>query len=208
MTAQPSSIDVSYRNLGAIIGALLALGAIVILYVVTSIPTIESVLLVRTFLSGQDPLRDAVVLPVMVVVPLVSAAVGGWLLSPRAIRGDRWSGVGMGSMSYLVATLIGPLLAYSSTSFTDPVSFFGGSAVVSAFAVFLLFPLLLVCAAFGMLWAALLRRIVPATSVEIPGEARPLPGLMILLGFGVLALGWLPLALLVSGLSSGGSFVD
>ena len=201
-------MDVSYRNLGAIIGALLALGAIVILYLVTSIPAIESVLLVRTFLSGQDPLGDAVVLPVMVAVPLISAAVGGWLLSPRAIRGDCWSGVGMGSVSYLVATLIGPLLAYSSISSTDPVTLFGGSAIVSAFAVFLLFPLLLVCAALGVLWAAALRRMVPGTSVEIAGEARPLPGRMILLGFGVLALGWLPLALLVSGLSSGGGFVD
>ena len=208
MTAPSTSIDVSYRNLGAIIGALLALGAIVILYLVTSIPVIESVFLVRTFLSGQDPLTDAVVLPVMVSVPLVSAAVGGWLLSPRAIRGDRWSGVGMGSVSYLVATLIGPLLAYASTSSTDPVTLFGGSAVVSAFAVFLLFPLLLVCAAFGVLWAATLRRVVPATAVRIVGEARPLPGPLILLGFGVLGLGWLPLAVLVSGMFSGGGFVD
>lgn len=208
MTARSTSIDISYRNLGAIIGALLALGAIVILYLVTSIPVIESVVLVRTFLSGQDPLTDAVVLPVMVAVPLVSAAVGGWLLSPRAIRGDRWSGVAMGSVSYLVATLIGPLLAYASTSSTDPLTLVGGSAVVSAFAVFLLFPLLLVCAGFGVLWAGVLRRIVPATSVKVAGEARPLSGLLILLGFGLLALGWLPLALLVSGLSTGGGFVD
>jgi hypothetical protein len=48
VTAPSTSIDVSYRNLGAIIGALLALGAIVILYLVTSIPVIESVFLVRT----------------------------------------------------------------------------------------------------------------------------------------------------------------
>ena len=207
MTAQPATLDVSYRNIGAITGALLGLAAVGILYLVTWIPEVESVLLIRTVLSGDGLFPSGSIPLAMVGVPPLSAAIAGWLVAPRAMAGDQWSGVAMGATTYFAANLLGPTVAYGISTETPFVELVAGAAIVGVFASFLLFPLLLVCVVAGSAWAKLLRVVARLPDAQsLP--SRPFPGLAILLGAGVLAVGWLPLAFMVGGLFSGGAWVD
>jgi hypothetical protein len=208
VTVKPTAFDVSYRNLGAIIGALLALAAVGILYVAASVPMLESLFFVRTILSGDAVTPEAVVKPLMVGVPPVSAAVGAWLVAPQAIAGDRLSGVAMGAVTYLIAIVVGPILAFHSVADVPSIDILS-AAMVSIFAMFLLFPLLLVCVAFGVAWAAALRWLVRATGQRsgIPSPPR-LPAAPFIVGFAALAFGWLPLVFLVAGMFTDGAPID
>jgi hypothetical protein len=207
--ARSTSIDVSYRNIGAILGALLGLVAIAILVALSSVPEIESVLLIRQVLSGSGAFPEGSIQPAMLAVPPLSAAMGGWLLAVRAIAGDRWSGAVMGATTYFVANLIGPIVAYGSAMEMSLFEVIAGAPLIAIFASFLLFPILLVCFAAGTAWAAILRltaRIPEAAAQSLP--SRPFSGLLIAMGTGVLALGWVPLAMTLGGLLSGGPWVD
>ena len=208
MTAQTTTLDVSYRNIGAILGALMALGAIGILYLVTSISEVESLLLIRTVLSGETLEAGAPIQPLMLGVPSVSAAIGGWLIAPYAIAGDRASGVAMGSVTYLVATIAGPVVAFASVPGAPLSELMSALPMVILFALFLLFPVLLLCAGFGTAWAALVRRALGTPAVPAVHSPGRLPVNLFVLGFAVLGLGWLPLAVLLGGLFSGGAWLD
>jgi hypothetical protein len=207
MSAQRITIQAGSRNVAAILAALLALAAVGSLYLVTSIPALESLFLLRTILSGEAIDAGSAIEPVMIAVPPVSAAVGAWWIAPYAIAGDRMSGVAMGSVTYLVATILGPVVAYASVPGAQASEVLSVAPMVSSFALFLLFPLLLLCAGFGSIWAALVRRAHRTTGPSPDSQGR-LPVSLFVIGFAVLGLGWLPLAFLYTGLFSGGAFVD
>lgn len=204
MAAQTTTLDISYRNIGAVLGAVLGLAAIGILYLVTANPAVESVLLVRAVLSAKP---SEAVQPAMVAVPAVSAAVGGWWLAPRALVRDRWSGIVMGAATYGVATLLGPFVALLGEPTIDPFKLLAGTISVALIAAVALFPLLPVCSLFGVGWAAVLRS---AIGVRPDRSARPrrFSGRLIVFAYAALGLLWAGLMLWVGDLFPAGAWVD
>jgi hypothetical protein len=152
----------------------------------------------------------------------IAAAVAGWFSADKAVRGQRWAGARMGYVTYAVAILIAPIAVFAvpSVASFDPSSLVeaveGASGVVvmslllAALAGLVLAPLLVVCAATGVLWASAIRFVVrgiPATSNLAPPAAAN--GTTLALIAAILALFWLVVAaVLVGDVFWGGEFID
>lgn len=104
-------LDGPYRTIGAVTGGGLALAVFGVLYALSSIPAVGSITLLSLVL---DPSRGAEFGGSLLwAVAPVSAAIAGWLLAPRALAGDRWSGAAMGFVTYFTAIVVGPLVVLS-----------------------------------------------------------------------------------------------
>ena len=90
------------RPLAGLLGAFMALGIIVLLYVVAAVPAVESVAHVR-FVLGPDGFMGAWGAPALVVAwtcAPVAAGMSGFLFASGAARRERWAGAWMGAVTY------------------------------------------------------------------------------------------------------------
>jgi hypothetical protein len=212
-------LDPRYRTFGAIVSAGLAFVVMAGLYAATAIPALDSVLLVRTIFDPGGPGSAGGPPFVWAVAPL-AGALAGWLVAPRALAGDRWSGSAMGVVTYAVAVVIGPFAVFGPSVMTvggrDPSAIDQVAELVVASIMFgllgavVLLPLLVACIASGALWAVLFRRLVEASGglgVTLP--SKPFHAQWFLLGFGLAAVAWLFIAVGIFGVLTGRpGFVD
>ena len=219
LEAAPVGLEPRYRTFGAIVGAGLAFVMMAGLYAATAIPALDSVLMVRTIFDPGGPVSAGGPPFVWGVAPL-AGALAGWLVAPRALAGDRWSGSAMGVVTYAVAVVIGPSAVFGPSVATlggrDPsaieqlAEFVVGSMMLALLGAVVLLPLLVVCIAGGALWAVLFRRLVEASGglgVMLP--SKPFHAQWFLVGFGLAAVGWLFIAVGILGVLTGGpAFVD
>jgi hypothetical protein len=217
--SDPVRLEPRYRTFGAIVGAGLAFVVMAGLYAATAILALDSVLLVRTIFDPGGPVSAGGPPFVWGVAP-VAGAIAGWLVAPRALAGDRWSGSAMGIVTYAVAVVIGPSAVFGPSVATlggrDPsaieqlAEFVVGSMMLALLGAVVLLPLLIVCIAGGALWAVLFRRLVEASGgLRVTLPSKPFHAQWFLVGFGVAAAGWLIIAVGILGVFTGGpGFAD
>ena len=215
----PVRLDPRYRTFGAIVGAGLAFVVMAGLYAATAIPALDSVLLVRTIFDPGGPVSAGSPPFLWGVAPL-AGALAGWLVAPRALAHDRWSGSAMGVVTYAVAVVIGPWAVFGPSvaivGGRDPsaiaklAELVVGSIMFALLGSVVLLPMLVVCIAGGALWAVVLRGLVEASGglgsvlPSTPFQAR---WFVFLFAIGLVA--WMLVALPLLGLfSGGGEFVD
>lgn len=217
--SEPFRLDPRYRTFGAVVGAGLASVVMAGLYAVTAIPALDSVLLVRTIFDPGG-LESAGGPPIVWAVAPVAGALAGWLVAPRALAGDRWSGSAMGILTYAVAVLIGPLAVFGANSANggggDPgpimqfVGLVAGSLFFAVIGAVVLLPLSVVCIGGGTLWAVVFRGMVEASGglgAALPSKPFQARAFVVLFAIGLVA--WMMVAVPLLGLfSDGGAFVD
>jgi len=215
---QPAvALPPTVRSMGAMLGALLGLGAMGLLYIASTLPAVESLVHTHDIL-GSDGIAAAggTRLLAWAVAP-VAAAIAGWISAPRALVGRRHAGVRMGFLTYGIAILIAPLLVLGPSLTgadvldglaADPVESLasvvsnGPSVIVFVigFGSVILWPLLVVCAGAGAVWAEAVRWVTrgsvdPGPRPDIPEtDTRLLLAVAVLLGsfwllFAVVTLG-------------------
>jgi hypothetical protein len=216
-----SGAAISSRTIGATTGALLALLVTVALYLVTSIREVDAILQVRFILDGGfngSTGLSAVSGMVAWVIPPLAAAIGGFVVAPRATSSERWAGPWMGAVTYLAAVILGPLLILGPSvgEVTDGgllgpigvvVSLAVGALTFSLLAAIILAPLLVICIGAGIAWAKALSRIARSNDVlaiDLAGLPHPLNGrLLFVITVGLLTL-WLLLAISLNQAFDGG----
>jgi hypothetical protein len=223
MTAERlAGVDPGIRWLGAVAGAFLGVVAAAAVYVALLTPPLAGLGLVESLL-GPDGLFTLIggwSLLVWGTGPVSAALAGGWL-APRAIAGDRWSGIGMGFGTYGIGVVIGPLLVLGPATVMAgpgpmPVSpmelastWVTSGMVLTAVGAVLLYPLLIVAALFGMGWARLTRSLAEASHLGIAaGPPRPLPVGALIAVAAPLGLLWLGLAAVLLGSGPGDAWLD
>ena len=209
------------RSMGAVIGAVLGLAAMGALYVVSAIPAVESIVFIRSFLTGEGFLAMGGSLPPWTVAP-IAAALGGAVWAPHAMSGSRWAGVTMGYLTYGIALLIAPLAVFAAPWTVDDLSsragvdlaeaiasVFVGIPVIAVLAGIVLAPLLAVCAVAGIAWAAALRAVLRAAGATIgTADHRTSNGWLLFWMAVVLGLLWVIVAVGLMGAISGGGMID
>ena len=114
------------------------------------------------------------------IAPVAATALSGAFVAVRAARRRPWSGAVMGFVAYALGIVLGSLLvAVLLGTTTDPADAIGygpGQAVGAAllfipFGAIVAAPLLAVCVVVGVVWAAILRAVVPAPAMTDPAEA-------------------------------------
>jgi hypothetical protein len=210
-----------FRSMGAVIGAVLAFCAMGALYVASSLPIVESALFIRSFLTGDGFLSMGGGLPPWTVAP-IAAALAGALCAPRTMAGTRWAGVTMGYLTYGIALLLAPLAVFAPPwgmgDLTTRAGIDIGEAVVrvlvgipviAVLAGVFLAPLLVVCGAAGIAWAASLRAVLRAGGATVATPDRQsIDGWLLFWTAVVLGLGWVTVAVGLVGVLGGGEFVD
>ena len=209
------------RSMGATLGAVLGLGAMGALYVASAIPAVESVIHIRALLDPDGFFGIGAMLPPWALAP-IAAGLAGFVCAPRTMTGRRWAGVAMGYLTYAIGLLIAPLAVFGPPSTgSDPpfgyqpglVDILGnlvfGLPALSVIAGIVLAPLLLVCAAAGIVWAIGLRAILVAGGASVgEPEQRKVDG-QILFGIAVLlTIGWLLIGLPILTMMGDPGFVD
>jgi len=131
--------------------------------VLGSIPAVEQALHLRTILGPTgfgvpDPLGTALA---WAAGPL-AALVAGWLRSPSVVGRRPWAGLVMGALTYLFGIAFGVIglavidpLVNGSLAPIDQVAI--SVVFLPLVGAFLLAPVLVVCMASGIVWAAALR---------------------------------------------------
>jgi hypothetical protein len=210
-----------FRSMGATVGAILGLGAMGALYVASAIPAVESVIHIRAILDPDGFFGVGAMLPPWAVAP-IAAGLAGFVCAPRTMAGRPWAGVAMGYVTYAIAIFIAPLAVFglpwtaADPSFgfeTSLVDILGnlvfGLPALSVIAGIVLAPMLLVCAAAGILWAIGLRAILVAggASVGVP-ERRGKDGQILFWTAVLLGIGWLMVGIPMLTFMGDPGFVD
>jgi hypothetical protein len=185
------------RLVGAVVGAVAGLLAIAALTIVARLTGLgEWVGL--ALLVGEDgvfSLESGA--PFAWVVPPLAAGIVGALTAPGAARGVRWSGWWMGFLTYGLGIVIGAVLLVlvptgvmdASSEFpADPISLVVGGLVLTFVGAIIAAPVLALCVAAGVAWAAIVRRLAPLRAGTDPG-ARPIVVLGVVAA--ILAVLWL-----------------
>ena len=184
------------RLLGALIGAVAGILAIAALYAIARV-TGWGDWVGLALLVGEDGVFSLTSgAPLAWAVPPLAAAVVGAATAPAAARGVRWSGWWMGYLTYFLAILLGALVLVlvptgvvgSSADWSvSPINLAVGMLTLAFVGAVIAAPLLILCVAAGVGWAALVRRLAPIDGGADPGS-RPI----IVLGAvaGVLAVLW------------------
>ena len=185
------------RLVGAALGAVAGLVAIGGLYLIARVSG-WSEWVGLALLVGEDgvfsPTSGA---PLAWAVPPLAAAVVGAVTAPAAARGVRWSGWWMGFLTYFLGILLGAIvlvliptsaLETSGDFQVSPVTYVVGLLTLAFVGSIIAAPMLVLCVAAGIGWAAIVRRVAPAGDGTDPG-ARPI----IVLGVvaAILAVLWL-----------------
>lgn len=151
------------RLLGALLGAALASAVLVAGYVLGSIPAVERALGLR-FLLGPNgfPIADPLGTALAWAAGPLAALVAGWIQSPRVAARRPWAGLVMGAETYLLGIVVGVIglavidpLINGSLAPIDQVAI--SVMFLPVLGVFMLAPVLVVCMASGIVWAASLR---------------------------------------------------
>jgi hypothetical protein len=209
------------RSMGATLGAVLGLGAMGALYGASAIPAVESVVHIRALLDPDGFLGIGAMLPPWAVAP-IAAGLAGFICASRTMAGRRWAGVAMGYVTYAIGLIIAPLAVFGPPSTgSDPflgyqpglVDVLGnlvfGLPAMSMIASIVLAPLLLVCAAAGIVWAFGLRAILVAGGATVgEPERRTVDGWVLLAIAAVLGLGWLFIGLPMLTILGDPGFID
>ena len=189
------------RAAGAALGAVLGLAAMVLLLVVARLTGLdESIPL--AFAVGESGIFSPTegFLPAW-IVPAIATGLAGALLSRSATTRTRWAGSAMGFVAYLLAIVIGATVlvgavvggAMDGPAVTNVVDIAIGWVVFVAIGAVVMTPLLAVCVGTGIAWAAIVRRLAPATGYDGVGDA---PGwwlplmLVVAVGLGILWFLW------------------
>jgi hypothetical protein len=189
------------RLLGAVVGAVLGLAtfaAIIALGRLTGFAETPALAMVAGEEGILSPTGGA---PLAWLVPPLAAALAGTLDGPAAARGVRWVGTWMGFVTYLVGVaigavlLVGVLASETSTTSSSPLGLLTGIPILLLAGAVVLAPLLLVCIALGIAWAAVLRRVAGGPPVA-SGDARPV--LLVAVVGVVLAALWLIWSFIIS----------
>lgn len=181
-----------------------------------SIPAVEQALHLRTILGPTgfgvpDPLGTALA---WAAGPL-AALVAGWFQSPRVAARRPWAGLVMGALTYLLGIAFGVI----GLAVIDPLV--NGSlapldqVVISVMflppvGVFLLAPVLVVCMASGIVWAAALRVVSGSGDGEVdrsPPETSRLGWVLLAVAAGLVVLWVMTLSGFLN-LINGGELVD
>ena len=170
------------RLVGAIAGAVVGLLAIAALFAVGRVTGLaESIGL--ALVVGEDgifsPTRGA---PLAWAVPPLAAGLVGAGTGPTAARGVRWAGTWMGVLTYGLGIVIGalvlvvPLFGGDVTASAMPSGSMSVVSVVVGVATLILVgsvvfaPVLLLCVAAGVGWAAAVRRLAPLSLAVHEGK--------------------------------------
>jgi hypothetical protein len=191
------------------------------LYVASAIPAVESVVHIRALLDPDGFLGIGAMLPPWAVAP-IAAGVAGFICASRTMAGRRWAGIAMGYVTYAIGLIVAPLAVFGPPSTGGDPSFgyqpglldllgnlVFGLPAISMIASIALAPLLLVCAAAGMVWAFGLRAILVAGGATVGEPDHPtVDGWVLLAITAVLGLGWLVIGLPMLTLVGDPGFVD
>ena len=188
------------RLLGAAVGAVVGAGALALLWLASAIIG-DADIAILDLVAGPDGILSATGgAPGIWIAPVAATALAGGLLAVRAARRRPWSGALMGFVAYGLGVIIGSLLvAILLGTETDPVDAvgFGPAQALGAtflfipFGAIVLAPLLAVCVAAGILWAAVVRAAVPAPAVaESAARSTALAITLVVVG-GTLGALWL-----------------
>ena len=215
-------LPTTVRSMGATLGALLGMSAMVVLYVAAAIPAVEAVLRVH-YILGPDGMTSSGAVRILAwAVAPVAAAAAGWIAAQRAFVGRRLAGAWMGYLTYGLAMVIAPLVVFGP-DIIGPDPYDGGRQpletlstlvtmvpVATIFASVVLAPLLLACVVAGTVWAAALRWVMRGAPDPGPRPSIPETDTRLLLVIGaMLGILWLLAAVVVLGLSFGtGDLVD
>jgi hypothetical protein len=161
---------------GAVIGAALGLGGMALLVVVGTATGLAAHTAFALVIGPDGIFSPTGGAPFVWVVPPVAAGLAGALLAARARRRAPWAGVTMGYVTYALGIAIGPVFVLFLPSLESATAGSGGIGVLDATLGLLigmgflwlagavaLAPLLVVCAAAGVAWAAALRAVFPAS---------------------------------------------
>jgi hypothetical protein len=198
--ATVTPIDRPIRATGAALGAALGLAAMLLLWVVAGVKGLsESVPL--GFAVGESGIFSPTegFLPAWIVPPRATGLAGA-RLARSAVDRTRWAGAAMGFVAYLLAVVIGAtvlVVAVVLGAMTGPVvanvvDIAIGWIVFGVIGAVVMAPLLALCVSTGVVWAAVLRRIVPATADSVddaPGWWLPLMA-VVAVGLGILWFLW------------------
>jgi hypothetical protein len=184
--------------------------------VLGSIPAVAEALHLRTILGPTgfgvpDPLGTALA---WAAGPL-AALVAGWFQSPRVAARRPWAGLVMGALTYLLAIAFGVIglaaidpLVNGSLAPIDQVAI--SVMFLPVVGVFLLAPVLVVCMALGIVWAAALRVLTGsgdgAENPSSPDTSR-LGWVLLAVAAGLVVLWVMTLSGFV-GLINGSEFID
>jgi len=212
-------LDPRYRSLGAIVGAAVGAVAMAAVYLATLVPAVAAIGMVE-ILVGPDGLlsMSASAMLLFWATGPIAAALTGWVMAPRALAGDRWSGVAMGFATYFVAVLIGPFLVIGPMMLAvapidgGEAAGFGSLVAMSTWVpvgAILLFPLLGPCVVGGVAWATALRRVVATSGgVGISLPSRPQPMAWMIATAIVLGVLWFGATMVLIGFGSSEVWMD
>jgi len=184
--------------------------------VLGSIPDVAEALHLRTILGPTgfgvpDPLGTALA---WAAGPL-AALVAGWFQSPRVAARRPWAGLVMGALTYLLGIAFGVIglavidpLVNGSLAPIDQVAM--SVMFLPLVGVFLLAPVLVICMASGIIWAAALRLLTgsgdKAKDRSSPDTSR-LGWVLLAVAAGLVVLWVITLSSFLS-LINGGEFID
>jgi hypothetical protein len=212
-------LDPRYRSLGAIVGAGIGAVAMAAVYLATLVPAVAAVGIVEILVGpeGLLTISGAGMLLFWATGP-IAAAVTGWMMAPRALAGDRWSGVAMGFATYFLAVLIGPFLVLGPMALTMAPIDGGGAADLGSLLAMgtwvpvgavLLFPLLGPCVVGGVAWAAAVRRVVATSGgVGLALPSRPQPMAWMVATAIVLGVLWFGATMVLIGFAQSDVWMD
>jgi hypothetical protein len=145
----------------------------------------------------------------------LAALVAGWFQSPRVAAGRPWAGMVMGALTYLLGIAFGVIglavidpLINGSLAPIDQVAI--SVMFLPVLGVFMLAPLLVVCMASGIVWAAALRLLtgsgIGAVDRTAPDTSR-LGWVLLAVAAGLVVLWVMTLSGFLS-LINGGELID
>jgi hypothetical protein len=210
------------RSIGAILGAALAFGTIVGLYRLSANGGPGPFGLVQLLLGPDGPAGiDGNQLALWSIAPIAGGSAG-WLVTPWAASRAAWAGSWMGMGTYAVASLVAPVAIFGPVAFSAPadsewaqgplgfLSSVGSAAMLGLIGALVMLPLLGACVFGGVIWAVVLRRLLPVE--QDPGIGtwlRPPAGRVLAVTFGLFGIVWLLGAAMFGGFGlGGGEIVD
>jgi hypothetical protein len=197
--SQPVSVAAgrSARLVGALVGALAGLLAIAALYAIARVTGLGEWVGLALLVGEDGVFSLSTGAPFAWAVPPLAAAVVGAATAPGAARGVRWSGWWMGFLTYGLGILIGAILlvlvptgvmSASSEFPMNPINLVVGGLVLAFVGTIIAAPVLALCVAAGIAWAAIVRRVAPVDAGVDPGS-RPIIVLGVIAA--ILAVLWL-----------------